>query len=58
MSLITAHRHLDQVVLVMPHFENDDFRACMLSMTVSDIQHYMRSIMAALAHTHKVVCVF
>ena len=51
--LITAFRNLDQVVLVMPHFDNDDFRICMHVMSLEDIKCYLISLFRALEHVHE-----
>jgi cell division control protein 7 len=39
-QLITAARHLDQVVLIMPYQRNEDFRVCIFS----HIRHYILNI--------------
>ncbi|KAL9100936.1 MAG: hypothetical protein Q9163_003751 [Psora crenata] len=51
--LITAFRHQDQVVAVLPHFRHQDFRMYYRNMTVYDIKLYLRSLLEALAAVHK-----
>jgi cell division control protein 7 len=67
--LITAFRHQDQVVAILPHFRHQDFRVLSLTigilsvadtmqmfyrgMTVPDIKVYFRSLFEALAAVHK-----
>ncbi|KAJ3018125.1 hypothetical protein HKX48_003148 [Thoreauomyces humboldtii] len=50
--LVTAIRHQDQVILVLPYFQHLDFRDFYLDMTMSDIKSYMRALLRALAHVH------
>ncbi|KAL9637314.1 MAG: hypothetical protein Q9164_002276 [Protoblastenia rupestris] len=51
--LITAFRHQDQVVAVLPHFCHQDFRMYYRSMSVFDMKIYFRSLFEALAAVHK-----
>jgi cell division control protein 7 len=50
--LITAFRHTDQVVAVLPYFQHTDFRAYFRKMTVPDMAIYFRSLFTALAAVH------
>ena len=50
--LITAFRHQDQVVAVLPYFKHTDFREYFRKMTVPDMQIYFRSLFTALAAVH------
>ncbi|MCJ1450670.1 hypothetical protein MMC28_001003 [Mycoblastus sanguinarius] len=51
--LITAFRHQDQVVAVLPYFRHQDFRAFYRGMNVYDIKVYFRSLFEALAAVHR-----
>lgn len=51
--LITACRHQDQVVAVLPHFRHQDFRAFYHSMSHHEVRVYFRSLFEALAAVHK-----
>ncbi|KAI5790744.1 kinase-like domain-containing protein [Peziza echinospora] len=51
--LITAFRHHDQVVAILPYFKHVDFRNYFRSMKIPDIKLYFRSLFRALAHVHK-----
>lgn len=51
--LITAFRHLDQVVAVLPYFPHTDFRVQYRTFLVSDMRHYFRSLFTALHAVHK-----
>jgi cell division control protein 7 len=50
--LITAFRHQDQVVAVLPYFKHTDFREYFRKMKVEDMQIYFRSLFTALAAVH------
>ena len=50
--LITAFRHQDQVVAILPYFAHADFRDYYRDMRVSDMRLYMRSLFRALAAVH------
>jgi cell division control protein 7 len=50
--LITALRHADQVVAVLPYFRHTDFRNYFRKMTVPDMQIYFRSLFKALESVH------
>lgn len=51
--LITAFRHQDQVMAVLPHFRHQDFRMFYRGMNVNDIKVYFRSLFEALSSVHK-----
>jgi cell division control protein 7 len=51
--LITAFRHQDQVVAVLPFFRHTDFRIQYRTFMVADMRHYFRSLFSALASVHK-----
>jgi cell division control protein 7 len=51
-SIVTAMRHEDQIVVVTPYFNHQDFRKYFMNMSLEDIQHYMRSLFSALDHVH------
>ncbi|KAJ1919461.1 Cell division control protein 7 [Mycoemilia scoparia] len=51
--LITAMRHEDQVIVVMPYFRHDDFRTFYLKLPIREIQWYMSSLVQALEYTHR-----
>ncbi|KAL1962795.1 hypothetical protein VTN77DRAFT_9164 [Rasamsonia byssochlamydoides] len=51
--LITAFRHQDQVVAVLPYFPHTDFRIQYRTFMVADMRHYFRSLFTALASVHK-----
>jgi cell division control protein 7 len=51
--LITAFRHQDQVVAVLPFFPHTDFRIQYRTFMVADMRHYFRSLFTALASVHK-----
>ncbi|KAK6363316.1 hypothetical protein TWF730_000754 [Orbilia blumenaviensis] len=51
-SLITAFRHLDQVIAIMPYFRHVDFRDYFRKLSIPDIQLYMRSLFTALKFVH------
>jgi cell division control protein 7 len=51
--LITAFRHLDQVVAILPYYRHQDFREFFREMLPSDMQFYFRSLFLALAAVHK-----
>ncbi|ORY11794.1 kinase-like domain-containing protein [Clohesyomyces aquaticus] len=50
--LITAFRHLDQVVAVLPYFQHRDFRDYYRDMTIADVRLYFRSLFTALRSVH------
>ncbi|KAH7118910.1 kinase-like domain-containing protein [Dendryphion nanum] len=50
--LITAFRHLDQVVAVLPYFQHHDFRDYYRDMKVPEMRLYFRSLFTALKHVH------
>lgn len=51
--LITAFRHMDQVVAVLPFFPHTDFRFIYRSFIVADMRNYFRSLFTALHSVHK-----
>lgn len=51
--LITAFRHQDQVVAVLPFFPHTDFRIQYRTFMVADMRHYFRSLFTALHSVHK-----
>ncbi|KAI9836157.1 MAG: hypothetical protein M1837_003445 [Sclerophora amabilis] len=51
--LITAFRHQDQVVAVLPYFRHIEFREYFRDLKVPDMQIYFQSLFAALAAVHK-----
>lgn len=50
--LITAFRHQDQVVAVLPYFQHHDFRDYYRDMKISEMRLYMRSLFTALRSVH------
>ncbi|EON63909.1 CDC7 protein kinase [Coniosporium apollinis CBS 100218] len=50
--LITAFRHADQVVAILPYFQHRDFRDYFRDMTVGDMRLYFRSLFTALRAVH------
>ncbi|KAL8900107.1 MAG: hypothetical protein Q9192_001239 [Flavoplaca navasiana] len=51
--LITAFRHYDQVIAVLPYFRHQDFRMFYRQMAPYDIKVYFRSLFTALAAVHR-----
>ncbi|KAF1988787.1 cell cycle protein kinase-like protein [Aulographum hederae CBS 113979] len=51
--LITAFRHQDQVIAVLPYFQHRDFREYFREMTISDIRLYFQSLTTALRSVHE-----
>lgn len=51
--LITAFRHLDQVVAILPHFSHQDFRSLYKEMDSQEIKSYFRSLFSGLAAVHR-----
>ncbi|KAL9114169.1 MAG: hypothetical protein Q9227_001941 [Pyrenula ochraceoflavens] len=51
--LLTAFRHHDQVVAVLPYFRHLDFRIYYKEFMVDDMRHYFRSLFSALHAVHK-----
>ncbi|OZJ05872.1 hypothetical protein BZG36_00929 [Bifiguratus adelaidae] len=52
--LVTAVRHRDQVVVVLPYFRHDDFKTFYNKCTLVDIKYYFRSLFTALKHVHAI----
>lgn len=50
--LITAFRHTDQVVAILPYCRHADFRMYFRKMTVPDMAIYLRSLFTALSFVH------
>ncbi|KAL6866433.1 Cell division control protein 7 [Amphichorda felina] len=50
--LITAFRHTDQVIAILPYFRHSDFRSYFRDMTIPDIAIYLRSLFTALKSCH------
>lgn len=51
-SLITAFRHLDQVVAVLPYCQHRDFREYYRDMKIPEMRLYFRSLFTALRSVH------
>ncbi|KAJ7706351.1 kinase-like protein [Mycena rosella] len=51
-QLITAFRHEDQVVAIMPYHRNDDFRDFYRTLPMAGIKAYFRSMFRALCDIH------
>ena len=50
--MITAFRHQDQVVAVLPYFQHHDFRDYYRDMKISEMRLYMKSLFTALRAVH------
>ncbi|KAK3681989.1 Cell division control protein 7 [Vermiconidia calcicola] len=51
--LITAFRHQDQVIAILPYFQHKDFREYYRDFTVSDMRIYFHSLFTALKSVHE-----
>ncbi|KAG0258974.1 hypothetical protein DFQ27_004359 [Actinomortierella ambigua] len=51
--LITAFRHRDQVIVVLPFYAHDEYRMYFRRLAMDDIRWYFRALFSALAHIHK-----
>ncbi|KAL9556567.1 hypothetical protein MBANPS3_001795 [Mucor bainieri] len=51
--LITAFRQQDQVFVVMPYIQHDEFKPSFQKMELIDIKYYMRSLFTALQQLHR-----
>lgn len=51
--LITAFRQEEQIFVVMPYIQHDDFKKTFADMDLTNIRCYMRSIMTGLQGLHK-----
>ena len=51
--LITAFRHSDQVLAILPYFRHMDFRDYFRKMKVADMRIYFRSLFSALTAVHE-----
>jgi cell division control protein 7 len=50
--LITAFRHQDQVIAILPYFQHRDFREFFRDMNVSEMRLYFKSLFTALSAVH------
>jgi cell division control protein 7 len=50
--LITAFRHQDQVIAILPFFQHKDFRDYYREFTVSDMRFYFHSLFTAMRSVH------
>ncbi|KAI9475839.1 MAG: kinase-like domain-containing protein [Benjaminiella poitrasii] len=50
--LITAFRERENIFMVMPYINHDDFKDIFPEMTVNDIKHYMKCLLTALKGVH------
>ena len=50
--LITAFRHLDQVIAILPFFSHKDFREYYRSFSIADMRVYFHSLFTALEAVH------
>ncbi|TKA78895.1 hypothetical protein B0A49_01660 [Cryomyces minteri] len=55
--LITAFRHHDQVIAILPYFQHRDFREYFRDFTVPEMRQYFHSLFTALkaVHEHKIL---
>ncbi|KAI8087765.1 kinase-like domain-containing protein [Gilbertella persicaria] len=51
--LITAFRQQDQVFVVMPFIQHDDFKKCFVDISMFDMKCYLRALFTALQQLHK-----
>ncbi|CAO0799455.1 unnamed protein product [Mucor circinelloides] len=51
--LITAFRQQDQVFVVMPYIQHDEFKPTFHKMELIDIKYYMKSLFTALQQLHR-----
>lgn len=51
--LITAFRHQDQVVAILPYFSHQDFRSFFREMSIADMRVYFRSLFTAMKFVHE-----
>ncbi|KAI1499277.1 kinase-like domain-containing protein [Biscogniauxia marginata] len=51
--LVTAFRHADQVLAILPYFRHQDFRRYYPNMSVYDMRVYFKSLFTALAAVHE-----
>jgi cell division control protein 7 len=51
--LLTAFRHQDQVVAVLPYFRHLDFRLYYRNFTTNEIRFYFHSLLSGLEHVHE-----
>ncbi|KAI9654974.1 MAG: hypothetical protein M1821_005727 [Bathelium mastoideum] len=50
--LITAFRHQDQVIAVLPYFQHRDFREYFRDFTIAEMRHYFHALFTALRAVH------
>lgn len=50
--IITALRHEDQIIAVMPYFKHDDFRDYFLDLSNDEIKMYMKTLLEAMSYIH------
>eukprot|EP00474_Spongospora_subterranea_P002113 CRZ02571.1 hypothetical protein [Spongospora subterranea] len=50
--ILTAHRSRDQVTLVMPYFQHDQFREYYNKLTLNELKLYLRALFESLAFIH------
>lgn len=55
--LITAFRHQDQVIAVLPYFKHKDFRDYYRTLSVGDMRVYLQSLFTALKAVHDVAII-
>ncbi|KAF4552438.1 Protein kinase domain-containing protein 32 [Elsinoe fawcettii] len=51
--LITAFRHTDQVVAILPYFQHKDFREYFRDMSISEMRTYFHSLFIAVEAVHE-----
>lgn len=51
--LITAFRHQDQVIAVLPYFQHRDFREYFRDMPIPEMRYYFTSLFTAVAAVHE-----
>jgi cell division control protein 7 len=51
--LITAFRHQDQVIAILPYFQHKDFREYYRVFTVTEMRIYLHSLFTALKYVHE-----
>ncbi|KAG8623812.1 hypothetical protein KVT40_008788 [Elsinoe batatas] len=51
--LITAFRHADQVVAILPYFQHKDFREYFRDMTIAEMRIYFHSLFVAVEAVHE-----
>lgn len=51
--LITAFRHQDQVIAILPYFQHKDFREYYRTFTITEVRIYLHSLFTALQYVHE-----